>query len=254
MDKELLTISIVTYNSAEEIRILLDSLKESDSFNDILVYVIDNASNDNTTEIIKKDYSWVKLIESKINLGFGKAHNLVINKVNSKFHIIVNPDISVEKDTLNKSKEYLLNNEDVVIVTPFVCNTDGTQQFLPKKNPSMKYMIGGLFEGRIKFCKKMRDEYTLKNQIISNPIDVEFCSGCFMIARTDALKKVGGFDERYFLHFEDADLTRELRKVGRAVYNPSIRVTHQWQRDNKKISKSFWQALKSMLIYMRKWR
>ena len=75
-----------------------------------------------------------------------------------------------------------------------------------------------------------------------------------MFTRTDALKKVGGFDERYFLHFEDADLTRELRKVGRTVYNPEIKVIHKWHRENKKINKSFWIALKSMFIYMKKWR
>ena len=118
----------------------------------------------------------------------------------------------------------------------------------------MKYMIGGMFEKYFGFCKKWRDEYTLKDKIINGTEDVEFCSGCFMITRTEVLKRVGGFDERYFLHFEDADLTREMRQYGRAVYNPNIRVTHKWERDNKKINKSFFVALKSMFIYMKKWR
>lgn len=253
MDKEL-TISIVTYNNEDVISILLNSLKESDSFNDVTVYVVDNASSDDTVKIIINNYPWVKLIKSEINLGFGKAHNLVINIINSKYHIIVNPDICIEKDTLSKSKQFLLENEDIVVVTPYINNIDGTQQFLPKKNPSMKYMIGGLFDKKIKICEEIRNEYTLKNKIINEPIDIEFCSGCFMITRTDALKKIGGFDNRYFLHFEDADLTRELRKIGRAVYNPFIKVTHKWQRDNKKINRSFWMALKSMVIYMKKWR
>ena len=145
-------------------------------------------------------------------------------------------------------------NPDITVLTPYVMNVDGTQQFLPKKNPSIKYMIGGMFENKFKFCKKLREEYTLQDKVITSPIDVEFCTGAFMITRTEALHKVGGFDERYFLHFEDADLTRELRKVGRAVYNPNIKVTHKWHRENKKINKSFWVALKSMFIYMNKWR
>lgn len=118
----------------------------------------------------------------------------------------------------------------------------------------MKYMIGGLFENKFKFCKKWRDQYTLKDKIITDPIDVEFCTGAFMITKTDALHAIGGFDETYFLHFEDADLTRELITVGRAVYNPDIKVIHKWHRENKKINKSFWVALKSMFIYMKKWR
>ena len=249
-----ITISIVTYNSANEINILMDSIKKSESFEKLTVFVVDNHSSDNTIEVIKNNYSWVRLIESDENLGFGKAHNLIIRNLKSKYHIIVNPDIDIPNGAIEKAVEFMEKNNDIVVMTPYVLNIDGTQQFLPKKNPSMKYMIGGFFEKYSKHCRNLRDEYTLKNEKICEPIDVEFCTGAFMFTRTDALKKVGGFDERYFLHFEDADLTRELRKVGRAVYNPDIKVIHKWHRDNKKINKSFWIALKSMFIYMRKWR
>lgn len=253
-DEKDITVSIVTYNSRDEIDILMQSLEASSYFDRITVYVVDNASVDDTAEYIKKMYSWARVIESKENIGFGRGHNLVINNVKSKYHIIVNPDICVQRDTIEKAIAYIKINEDIVVVTPFVLNIDGSQQFLPKKNPSMKYMIGGMFENKFSFCKKLRDEYTLKNELVEKPIDVEFCTGAFMITRTEALHKVGGFDERYFLHFEDADLTRELRKVGRAVYNPDIKVVHKWHRENKKINKSFFVALKSMFIYMNKWR
>lgn len=249
-----LTLSIVTYNSSKEISVLMDSLETCNYFDKMSVYIVDNASSDDTVNIIKKEYPWVHIYESKENLGFGKAHNLIINQVKSRYHIIVNPDIKVEKDTFDEAIKYLKSNPNVVAVTPFVKNIDGTQQFLPKKNPTMKYMIGGMFENYNKKCSMIREEYTMKNENITSPIEVEFCSGCFMITRTDALHKVGGFDDNYFLHFEDADLTRKLRKVGKTVYNPDIIVTHKWERDNKKINKSFWIALKSMFIYMWKWR
>lgn len=247
------TVSIVTYNSRNEIDTLMKSLENNRYFDNMTIYVVDNASSDETASHIKHIYPWARVIESKKNLGFGKGHNLVIKNVKSKYHIIVNPDISIQEETIEKAIAYIEANDDIAIVTPFVMNEDGTQQFLPKKNPSMKYMIGGLFENKFSFCKKLRNEYTLKDEIITEPIDVEFCTGAFMITRTAALQAVGGFDEKYFLHFEDADLTRELRKVGRAVYNPEIKVTHKWHRENKKISRSFWIALKSMFIYMKKW-
>lgn len=249
-----ITVSIVTYNSADEIDILMSSLQASSSFGKMTVYVIDNASRDDTVSKIRKNYPWVRMIESKENLGFGRGHNLAIKNVHSKFHIIVNPDILVPAETIENAINFMKENQDVAVLTPYMMNEDGTQQFLPKRNPSMKYMIGGMFEDRFKFCKKLREEYTLQNELITSPVDVEFCTGAFMITRTDALHAVGGFDERYFLHFEDADLTRELRKVGRVVYNPSIKVTHKWHRENKKINKSFWIALKSMILYMKKWR
>lgn len=253
-DEKDVTVSIVTYNSKDEIDILMQSLQACSYFEKMTIYVIDNASSDGTAKYIKEIYPWVRVIESKENLGFGRGHNLAIKNVKSKYHIIVNPDIYIPNTTIEDAINYIDANNDIAVVTPFVMNVDGTQQFLPKKNPSMKYMIGGMFENKFAFCKRLRDEYTLKNEVITSPIDVEFCSGAFMITRTEALHKVGGFDEIYFLHFEDADLTRKLREVGRAVYNPEIKVIHKWHRENKKINKSFWIALKSMLIYMKKWR
>ena len=248
-----ITISIVTYNSANEISVLLDSLYNCLFFERICVYVVDNNSKDETVSLIKSKYPWVNIMENKKNIGFGKGHNCVIRNVKSKYHIIVNPDISIQKDSISKAIEYLDNNPDIVVLTPYVMNEDGSQQFLPKKNPSFKYMLGGMFDKKNKYCRKLRDEYTLKNVIVNEPIDVDFCTGAFMVTRTNALQLVNGFDERYFLHFEDADLTRELKKVGRAVYNPNIKVTHKWHRDNKKLNKSFMIALKSMFIYFLKW-
>lgn len=253
-DEKDVTVCVVTYNSKDEIDILMKSLEASSYFDKMTIYVVDNASVDGTAEYIKENYPWARIIESKENLGFGRGHNLVIKNIKSQYHIIVNPDISVPENTIEEAIAYINSNEDIAVVTPFVLNTDGTQQFLPKKNPSMKYMIGGMFENKFALCKKLRDEYTLKNKVIKEPIDVEFCTGAFMITRTAALHSVGGFDEIYFLHFEDADLTRELRKVGRAVYNPNIKVIHKWHRENKKINKSFCIAIKSMIIYMKKWR
>ncbi len=248
------TVSIVTYNNSDEIDKLMASIQENLLFSEMTVYVIDNDSDDNTVGIIRERYPWARVIENEENVGFGRAHNIAIKNVHSKYHIIVNPDISLEADAIARSVAFMNDNSDTAVMTPYVMNIDGTQQFLPKKTPSMKYLIGGMFESRFQWGRKLRDEYTMRNEIISAPTDVEFCTGAFMVTRTEALQQVGGFDERYFLHFEDADLTRELRKVGRAVYNPDIKVTHGWRRENKKINKSFWVAMKSMFIYMNKWR
>lgn len=253
-DEKDITVSIVTYNSKDEIDILMKSLERCSYFKKLTVYVVDNASDDGTAQYIKEKYHWVRVIENTVNLGFGKGHNKVIKHVSSKYHIIVNPDIFISEDSIERSVEYLDFQPDIVVMTPCFYNVDGSLQYLPKKNPSMRYMVGGMFENKLEFCKKWREEYTLKDIDVTEPIDVEFCSGAFMFTRVEALQSVGGFDEQYFLHFEDADLTRKLRKIGRAVYNPNIGVTHKWHRENKKINKSFWIALNSMMKYMKKWR
>lgn len=246
------TASIVTYNSADEILIVLESLSkvELDNFE---VFIVDNASSDNTIELIKKNYPNIKVIESKKNIGFGSGHNLVIKQIESDYHIFINPDINVESDQIKKMVNYLEENKDVVILTPKVLNTDGTEQFLPKIFPKLKYVISGKLEGKAKIFYKWRSEYTFRDRGVNEPIDIQYSTGCFMICRTLALKSVGGFDERYFLHFEDADLTREMLKKGRVVYNPNIHVTHAWHRDNIKDKKIGKIALQSMVVYFKKW-
>ncbi len=252
-EKIKISVGVVTFNSENEIDILMPSLKNSNLFNETEVYVVDNASSDNTANLISEKYSWAKLTRNEKNIGFGRAHNIIIREVKSKYHLIINPDVKISSDTLEKSMEFMDNHPDVVLMTPYIMNIDGTQQFLPKKNPSFKYLFGGMFEKQFEFCKRLREEYTMKNENITKFTDVEFCTGAFMFTRTEALKKLGGFDERYFLHFEDADLTRELKKFGRTVFNPEIKITHKWQRDNKKLNKSFFAALNSMFKYMIKW-
>ena len=86
----------------------------------------------------------------------------------------------------------------------------------------------------------------------TEPCEIDFCTGCFMFCRTEALKKVGGFDEEYFLYFEDADLTRKMQSVGKTMFVPSIRVIHGWQRENHKNAKAASTMIKSYSVYVRK--
>ncbi|MBR3252632.1 glycosyltransferase family 2 protein [Candidatus Saccharibacteria bacterium] len=250
------SMSIVTYNSADEIEGVLDSLAKSNLGGiDLKVYVVDNNSTDNTTAIIKEKYPEVVLIENEKNLGFGAAHNVAINMADSEYHIIVNPDIVFLKNTLQDLASYVSENPDAVIVTPKILNNDEelSEQFLPKKNPKIKYLLGGIFENKSKICKRWRREYTMQDRKNNEPCEIDFCTGCFMFCRTEALKKVGGFDERYFLHFEDADLTREMKKIGKTMFVPFVQVVHKWHRDNHGNKKILLIAFRSMMIYFKKW-
>lgn len=246
------TASIVTYNSADEILVVLNSLSKV-KLNNFEIIVVDNASIDNTVKLVKDNYPAVKLIESKKNIGFGAGHNLAVKQIESDYHIFINPDIKVESDQIKKMVTYMEDNKDVVILTPKVLNIDGTEQFLPKVFPRITYVISGKLEDKSKIFYKWRSEYTFRNRVITEPVDIQYSTGCFMVCRTTALKVVGGFDERYFLHFEDADLTREMLQMGRVVYNPNVYVTHAWHRDNIKNKKIGKIAIQSMKIYFKKW-
>lgn len=247
------SIGIVTYNNYDEIDKVLISALNSIGITDSDVYVCDNNSKDGTADYIEKKYPKINLIRNKENIGFGKAHNQIISKIKSKYHLILNPDIEFGNEVVLKMTDIMDKNNDYVICSPLVYGTDGNVQFLPKKKPTLKYIVSGKLEERFKYFKKVREEYTMKNYNFIGDTSIDFCTGCFMFTRTEVLKKVGGFDERYFLHFEDADLTLMMKKYGKTVFIPYIFVEHKWHRDNINNSKIQKIAIKSMFKFLKKW-
>ncbi len=249
-NKSKLSVSIVTYNDALKVKALLSSLQKYEDISKLNIYIVDNASQDDITDVLSPEFSGLHIIKNNTNVGFGAAHNQVLSLVNSKYHLILNPDILFEEDTLTKLCAYLDDHPDVVLVTPRVLNADGTEQHLPKKLPKLKYMLAG----KIPFMKKMRQEYTCADMDIKEPTDITFCTGCFMLVRTNALKKLNGFDPRYFMYMEDADLSRQLRAYGRLIFYPLTHIVHLWKRSSHKKMKFLCIHTQSMLKYFWKFK
>lgn len=252
--KKTFSVGIVTYNSEKDIGNVLDSLDKLSNRKDIEIFVIDNKSTDKTVELIEQNHKNVRLIKNRLNMGFGRANNKIIEQIDTKYHVLVNPDIVVETDTFENIQQYMDKNPDVVQMAPKVLNQDGTEQFLPKMQPRFKYLIAGKLENKSRYLKKVREEYTFQSKKIEDVVDIDFCTGCFSVLRTNELKMCKGFDERYFLYLEDADLTRKIQKYGRTVYNPEIIVMHKWERASRKSVKYFWIHLQSMIKYWWKWK
>ena len=88
---------------------------------------------------------------------------------------------------------------------------------------------------------------------LSNPLDIQNATGCFMFIRTKLFKELGGFDKRYFMYFEDSDLTRAVNVKNRTVYYPEATVYHEWGRESKKNFKLKLVQINSMINYFMKW-
>ena len=244
--------SIVTFNSENKISMILDSIYNSTTA--VETIVIDNASKDGTVSFVQNRYPFVKFIQSEINLGFGKANNLAIQTLNSDYHIIANPDIQFAPDVIERLCDFMEENPDVVLIIPKFLNMDGTEQFTPKRIPTIKYLLSGYLEHIFHKEIKARSEYTFRNQRITEPVDIGFTSGCFMFCRTDALKKVKGFDEKFFLYLEDADLGRRMKEYGRVMYFPNVAVTHHWDRNNHNFGSGMLHEFASIYRYYKKWK
>lgn len=250
MDKIKVSACIVTYNCKDKVLNAISSLIENTIGVDLTIYVSDNNSRDGTVSSIRKHFPSVLIIENEINGGYGYGHNKIIDLIDSKYHVVVNPDIIIENDVITQLALYMENNPDVGLVTPKILNLDKTIQHLPKKNPKFIYLVGS----RIPLLKKYRTEYTMSDKELITPVDIEFCTGCFMFIKTSLFKEIGGFDDRYFMYFEDADLTRNVLKTNRVVYFPDAYVIHEWERSGAKKLKYFIIQIKSMFKYFKKWR
>lgn len=248
----MVTCSIVTYNNMSTIDKTLKTFFEFTKDVDFKLYVVDNCSTDGTAEYIRDNYPEVELLVQPKNIGFGAGHNVVINKVSSKYHVVINPDIVFVENTIKKMIEYLDDNQDIGLLAPKICYPDGKVQILGKKVPHLKYIFASRFRGEEP--GKLLREYAMLDSDLSVPTDIENASGCFMVFKTEVLKKIGGFDERYFMYFEDADITREVNNISRAVFYPYSVVSHIWNRDSKSNYKLLAIHIHSMLKYYLKWK
>ena len=190
---------------------------------------------ENTYDIISYNY-----ITKNENLGFAKANNISLLNSSSKYHLILNPDVILKEDTILKVLQYMESNQSTDIVTPKVFDWVGentlttNQQFLIKRHPSVFQLFLRGFAP--KFLKKIfastLSSYECKDLDFSiTQTNLEIVSGCFMFCRTESLKKVGGFDENFFLYFEDFDLSK---RIPRKDYFPEAVIYHRGGNASKK--------------------
>ena len=242
---------MVLYHQHEEALKAVDCIAASTEAVD--TFIVDNSPGDDTADRIRWAHPGVTVLPQEKNIGFGRANNLVLPKLQSDYHLIVNPDVTFAPDLLTEMVAYMDRNPNVVILTPRVLNPDGTEQFLPKKQPTVRYLLSGLTEQWGGIFRKWRRDFTMADQIVTQPVRVGFATGCFLLIRTEAFRRLKGFDERFFLYQEDSDLSRRAQELGPIIYHPDMIVTHLWKRDNVHSAKGRRQQIRSIIKFFHKW-
>lgn len=255
-----LSVGIVTYNNIEIIGDTLNSLVENipaELAPQIIIY--DNASSDGTPECITglaQKSGMIRLVAGRENLGFGAAHNKILEQVEAPYHMICNPDIIMHPGAAERLLEMLESDERIAVATPKFLNPDGTVQRLNHPHPTIFDLFLRRFAPRFlreRFRERIQ-RYNMNHMGYDTTYDLDFASGALMECRTEALRDVGGFDPRYFLYFEDADLSRALQARGwRCVFCPEAVVTHQWKREAYTNYRGTIRSLASAFRYFRKW-
>ena len=243
---------IVTYNNMKTIKKAIDTILEYTDEN-FRLYVVDNNSTDGTPKFIRENYPEVCVIETGTNSGFGAGHNIVLPMLSSEYHIVINPDIVINENAIEKIIDFMDANPDIGLLSPKICFPDGREQILGKRNPRLKYLIASRMRDEENPSKLLR-EYAMKDCDLSDVTDIENTTGCFMVFRTSVFKELKGFDEGYFMYFEDADIARRAKKISRVVYYPHATILHEWGRESKRNFKLMLIHIQSMFRYFFKWK
>jgi GT2 family glycosyltransferase len=240
-----LTISVVVhYSPRQQLDALLDSLLTAlaalpAAGLEVVTHVslVDNSEQqhlrladfDHYRMRLKTRRAVLHLVTGHGNVGYGRGHNLVIQSHDHHYHLILNPDVELAPDSLVVGLEYLERHPEVALVSPAAEAVDGDKQHLCKREPSLLTLfIRGFCPSWLKkhFSERLA-HYEMHDLPEDRPSSgIPHVSGCCMLCRADALRGVGGFDDDYFLYFEDFDLSRRLSRKGWLVHLPAMQIRH----------------------------
>lgn len=245
--------SIVAYESDP---VILNSAIHSflDTELSVSILIVDNSSTNYLENTLPIDPR-VKYIHNDSNVGFSKAHNQAIRyfKNNSKYFLVLNPDVYFDNTTLKSLYDYLENNPEAGLIAPRVLYPTGDIQTSRRLIPSpLDLIIRRIQLGKLFFPdRSMTNEYQTVDP--KSIIEAPFLLGCFLLFRTSVLNKVGLFDERFFVYLEDVDFCRRVNKHAKVVYYGKSHIYHLYQRASSKNFKMFVLHTISMIKYFNKW-
>ncbi|MCX7779142.1 MAG: glycosyltransferase family 2 protein [Patescibacteria group bacterium] len=234
---------------------------------DYEIIIVDNASSDGSQKFLEE---WkqriagpVKFILNKKNIGLAAALNLGVKKAEGKYLLILNPDVVVLENSIEKLYQFMEKNPQVGVCGPKLLNPDRSIQ--PSCYRFPKWYIPILrrtFLGQFSWAKKKIDYYLMADFDHQVNKEVDWLLGACLMIRKEALEEIGFFDERFFLYFEDVDLCRKMKLHGwRVVYLAQSEMFHYYQRASAEqegfyalFSKTTWIHIFSAIKYFFKWR
>jgi GT2 family glycosyltransferase len=192
------------------------------------VLVVDNASRDGTTKIIRQEFPWVKLIENETNLGFAKANNIGIRVASGEYLCLINPDVVVLPACIQHLLYFMEHNRSVGLVGPAMIGLDGTVQRSCMRFPSLWNCLCAALPLYHAFPRLAVFGGQEMHDCSWNRVqDVDILNGWFWLARRPALDQVGLLDERFFMYGEDMDWCTRFWQAGwRLVYYPLAKAIH----------------------------
>ncbi len=223
-----ISVVIVGWNAKHYLELCLDSLAKAPPQRSMEVFVVDNASEDGSAEMIGANFPWVKLIKSNENLGFSKGNNVAIRQCQGRYIALVNPDVIVFPGCLDALADFLDQNPKVGDVGPRVFNPDMSMQSTCRRFPTLwnnfcsatglatKFKNSRFFAGEHMF-------YFPHDRTLA----VDVIVGCFSMIRRETFDEVGLLDEDLFMYGDDVDWCRRAWNAGwQVMFYPGGQAIH----------------------------
>ena len=207
------SIIIPTYNSKEYIKECLFSILKS-GFNDEII-VVDNNSKDGTPFYVKNNFPKIQVIENSHNFGFGKSANIGAKKASGEYFIFLNPDTIVFQDSFQRLEDFIQKNSNFGAIGFNLITREGKHENFSFGKKNNLFQI-------------LKNKFFLKKDFLPDaPIKVDWVSGAAVVVKNEVFKKIGGFDENFFMYFEDQDLCLRIKNFSYPVYFlPNAKIIH----------------------------
>ncbi|MEM2125319.1 MAG: glycosyltransferase family 2 protein [Candidatus Methanosuratincola sp.] len=220
-----ISVCIVNYNTRDLLRDCLRSVMR-DTPDEIIV--VDNASTDGSVEMVKGEFPSVRLLRSKVNLGYGAAANRAIGSCQSDYVLLLNSDTQLKPGCLPALRDYLDKNPSTAIAGPRISNPDGTPQTSTFYYPTPAHIflyLSGIYQAII-YLPVLRKRSLQATPALSTRV-VPWVVGAAFAFRREDFESVRGFDEEFFMYFEEVDLCYRLVKNGKQIhYAPVGEIIH----------------------------
>ena len=248
----MITATIVLYkNDAQSLKKTVDCFLEINE--EKKLFLVDNSPTDKLKDFfIHPDIEYFFIGR---NIGFGNGHNHIIHRIkdNSKYHLVLNPDVIFSPKVISNLMN-VLDKDKAIMVAPAIIFPNGDHQYSCRRFPTFFELMArrvsflkGVFKKRI--AKGM---YLDKN--LEEPFYAEYLSGCFQLYKTKCFIDVGGFDKRYFMYLEDVDICRKINRANKhSLYYPKEKIIHTFEQGSSKKAKLFFYHLISIFRYFYKW-
>lgn len=220
-----ISIIIINWNTRDLLAACLRSIYQTARNLDLEIIVVDNGSKDDSCEMLRREFPWVRLIENGENVGFARANNQAARMAQGQYIFLLNSDAELQTDSLQLILALAKNEPKAGIVGAHLLNPDGSFQASHTPFPTLwrEFLIltglGRAFSGRW-FPSR-------GPELDKGPQPVDYVEGAALLIRRDIYLQLNGFDEGFFMYAEEVDLCYRLRKAGWQVwYHPQARILH----------------------------